>query len=226
MPDDTNLAVTAAQAAVNAQVEAQRAAEECRAMMARIRAYEARRPIVKETIREVGSGGEPVDVSPLEAAVSDISARVSALENRPDSPRIDALERMVMETRDMLRAVPRSEVMSPVVSDVMDRMAALETLVTDSLAMPETLARQLRMTAEVMEAMDERAKALRASDQAMLEQHRKVAEQTAVSQGGVIAVVESMKLDMDQLTQAVAHLKHQINIRDAYTAKIIQKGAA
>lgn len=219
------IAAAAAQSAATAQGAAERAAEECRTIAVKIRAYEARRPVVKEITREIGIAGAAADLSPL-------TARIEALETgRPpiDPARLAQLERLILETRDQLASMPRSttsEVVPGLVSDLLDRMAALEQLVIESVRAPEALAAQLRLTADVMQAMDDRFHAIREADLATLDLHREASVQTAIAQGGLAAVVESMRVDMEGLTHAVAHLKNQLNRRDSFTAQIVKRGAA
>jgi hypothetical protein len=103
-------------------------------------------------------------------------------------------------------------------------MSALETLVVESVQAPHALANQLKMTAEIMEAMDHRITAMREADQALLEMHRQASEQTAMAQGGLAAVIESLKSEMSTIASTVAHLQNRMARRDDYTAQIVRRG--
>lgn len=140
---------------------------------------------------------------------------------RQDDGKLSELEKMVIalaeevkELRDRantLVAQPqpdKGEVLAPAVSNIIDRMEALEQLVVDSMELPAALANQLRLTSEIMEV------------------HREASERAAAAQGGLATVVESMRVDMDELTQAVAHLRSKIENRESYAAGLIGRRRA
>lgn len=224
MTNDLDAAVTAvlsaAQTAVTAQVEAQRAAEECKTMMEKIRSYEARRPIVKEVLREIESA---VNIAPLEARVSALEQRqvVDGVSPSVPSSRFDEMDKAIAELRSRLSA-PAHEVLTPATSDILDRMAALEDLVVESMKAPEALASQLRLTGELLEAMDRQARANRDADLRVLELHRQAGETAAQAQGGIATVVDAMRVDLESLTVAVEQLRNQINRRDGYVSGILR----
>lgn len=196
-------AMAAASTAVTAQVSAERAAEEVAAGLKKIREYEARRPIVKELTREIGIGADP--------------------------ERLAAMDRSIAEIRNALDAKRSStEVVTSVASDIIDRVAELEKLVLEMVTTPRQLAEHLHMTAEIMTAMDERFHAMRAADQSTIEMHRQASEHAALAQGGLTAMVNSLRVDVDHISGVVADLRNHIAMRDQYRAQIIssRRGAA
>lgn len=244
------VAAAAAQTATTAQIAAERAAEECRVMMDKIKSYEARRPIIKETLREVGTAvdltpvndrlarlealelkvmeidAKPQALIPADSRVDDLVARVSAMETSPKTvftsianDRIAEIERMVADVNNRQASASGHEVVPPVISDLLDRMAALEELVVQTVEAPNALARQLQMTADLMRIMDER----RQVDTELL---AKASSMTATAQGGLAVVVESLRVDVEELTQAVNLLKSERNKRDSYVASIIKRRGA
>lgn len=142
--------------------------------------------------------------------------------------RLESLEDDVRAILATLAKAPgkTGEIVVPVVSDLLDRIAALEQLVIESMTAPKALSDHLRLMSEVMQAMDERFTTMRNADQKLLDLHRQASEQTASAQGGLAAVVESMKVDMEALSGQVAMVKNQISKRDQYTAQIVKRGRA
>lgn len=139
---------------------------------------------------------------------------------RQDDGKLSELEKMVIalaaevkELRDratsmVAQPISRGEVLAPAVSNIIDRMEALEQLVVDSMDLPQALANQLRLTSEIMEI------------------HREASERAAAAQGGLATVVESMRVDMDALNQAVAHLRSKIDNRESYAAGLLGRRRA
>lgn len=125
-----------------------------------------------------------------------------------DMARVELLEREVAEIKSMLRPSGSGEVLAPVVSNILDRMGSLEQLSVDSMDLPQALANQLRLTSEIMEV------------------HREASERAAAAQGGLATVVESMRVDMEALTQAVAHLRSKIENRESYAAGLLGRRRA
>lgn len=224
-------ALAAASTAVTAQVSAERAAEEVAAGLKKIREYEARRPIVKELTREIGIGADPERLAAIEAAVLEIKSGGGIKETSPavDAARLDAMDRSIAEIRNALDAKRSStEVVTSVASDIIDRVAELEKLVLEMVTTPRQLAEHLHMTAEIMTAMDERFHAMRAADQSTIEMHRQASEHAALAQGGLTAMVNSLRVDVDHISGVVADLRNHIAMRDQYRAQIIssRRGAA
>lgn len=224
-------AMAAASTAVTAQVSAERAAEEVAAGLKKIREYEARRPIVKELTREIGIGADPERLAAIEAAVIEIKSGYGIKETSPavDAARLDAMDRSIAEIRNALDAKRSStEVVTSVASDIIDRVAELEKLVLEMVTTPRQLAEHLHMTAEIMTAMDERFHAMRAADQSTIEMHRQASEHAALAQGGLTAMVNSLRVDVDHISGVVADLRNHIAMRDQYRAQIIssRRGAA
>lgn len=173
---------------------------------------------------------DPDRMAALEAAVADLRSRPQRLipVSTVDETRMAKLEAQVAEVLQQLRAgkaaASGGEVMGEVASSLLDRMSALETLVVESVQAPHALANQLKITGEIMEAMDHRITAMRDADQALLELHRQASEQTALAQGGLAAVVESLKSEMTTIASAVANLQNRLARRDDYTAQIVRRG--
>jgi hypothetical protein len=171
---------------------------------------------------------DPARMAALEAAVADLRSKPQRLVpvSNVDEARVQRLEQQVSEVVQQLREgrATTSEVMGDIASTLVDRMSALETLVVESVQAPHALANQLKMTAEIMEAMDHRITAMREADQALLEMHRQASEQTAMAQGGLAAVIESLKSEMSTIASTVAHLQNRIARRDDYTAQIVRRG--
>lgn len=206
------VAAACASTASTAQQAAERAAEECKSMMEKIRSYEGRRPIVKEVLREIESA---VNLRPIEDRLTALEQRPGqAVTVLPDTARLDKLAAEIASVRDALARVPAplpptgGEVLAPAVSNILDRMEALEQLVVDSMDLPQALANQLRLTSEIMEV------------------HREASERAAAAQGGLATVVESMRVDMEALTQAVAHLRGKIENRESYAAGLLGRRRA
>lgn len=242
------VAAAAAQTATTAQIAAERAAEECRVMMDRIKGYEARRPIIKETLREVGTAvdlapvndrlarleaierkvaeidAKPKPLIPADSRIDDLLRRIAVLETEQktvfgppvDVVRIDRLERQIADLDAKVSTAPRNDGST---SDIHDRMAALEELVVQTVEVPNALARQLQMTADLMHAMDER----RQIDTALLTE---ASAMTASAQGGLAAVVEAMKIDIEDLMHAMDTMRSERTRRDSYVASIIKRRGA
>lgn len=173
---------------------------------------------------------DPDRFAALEAAVNDIRSRPQKLVpvSTVDESRVRNLETQVAEVVKQLREgkqqVSGTDVVGDLAASLLDRMSALETLVIESVQAPHALANQLRMTAEIMEAMDGRITAMRDADKALLELHRQASEQTALAQGGLAVVVESLKSEMSSIAGTVASLQNRIARRDDYTAHIVKRG--
>ena len=139
---------------------------------------------------------------------------------RQDDGKISELERAVIALADEVRELKnratamvaeppeRSEVLAPAVSSLIDRVEALESLVVESLEMPQALATQLRITAEIMEV------------------HRDASERAAAAQGGLATVVESMRVDMDLLSQEVAKLRAKVENRETLAKGLLGRRRA
>lgn len=223
-------AQAAASTAVTAQVSAERAAEEVATGLKKIREYEARRPIVKELTREIGVGGVDQDrVAAIETAIADL--RNHGLKQQApsvvDATRLDRMEAAIADVQKRL-GEQRSEIVPASVGDLMDRVAELERLVIEMVTTPKQLAEHLHMTAEIMTAMDERFHTMRAADLATIDLHRQASEAASLAQGGLTAMVDNLRVDVDGLAGAVADLRNQLATRDQYRAQIIssRRGAA
>lgn len=223
--------MAAASTAVTAQASAERAAEEVDAGLKKIREYEARRPIIKELTREIGVGADQERLAAIEAAVMEIKAGGGLMAKAPvvDVARLDAMDSSIAEIKAALNVkLPPAEVVTSVASDIIDRVSELEKLVLDMVTTPRQLAEHLHMTAEIMTAMDERFHAMRAADQSTIEMHRQASEHAALAQGGLTAIVNSLRVDVDNIAGVVAELRNHIAMRDQYRAQIIssRRGAA
>lgn len=223
--------MAAVSTAVTAQASAERAAAEVDAGLKKIREYEARRPIIKELTREIGVGADPERLAAIEAAVLEIKSGRGSKEQTPiiDASRLDGMDRSIAEIKRLIDAKRTStEVVTSVASDIIDRVTELEKLVLEMVTTPRQLAEHLHMTAEIMTAMDERFHAMRAADQSTIEMHRQASEHAALAQGGLTAMVNSLRVDIDHIAVAVADLRNHIAMRDQYRAQIIssRRGAA
>lgn len=165
----------------------------------------------------------------MEAAIADLKTRPTKLipVSTVDETRMAKLEAQVSEVVQQMRSLPKNMpdgVVDTMAASMLDRMSALEELVVESVQAPHALARQLQITAEIMEAMDTRINTMRDADKAILELHRQASEQTAMAQGGLTAVVQSLQADMSTISATVAGLQNRIARKDDYTAHIVRRG--